>query len=308
MSKKYKDKKQVLSQSFAKLGSLYDTHYKKLLVIPMILLFLSIFLIAQKFMLTGEFVNRGVSLKGGITITIPVANIDAIEFQKRLQESFPLKDIQLSVIKNIDKKNGLIIDADIKDEELINSLRQIIEEELNIKETDYSEEIMGSALGASFFKETFKAMIFAFMFMGVVVFLYFRVPTPSLAVILAAFSDIVTTLAVVNAMNMKLSTAGIAAFLMLIGYSVDTDILLSTKVLKKSNGTVPQRIRKAMKTGFMMSITTIGAVIAGLFVAESEVIIQIMTILLIGLIADLIYTWFQNAPLLRMYSEKKKNV
>ena len=69
--------------------------------------------------------------------------------------------------------------------------------------------------------------------MGLVVFIYFRTLVPSLAVILAAFSDIVVTLAIFNLTGEKLSTAGVAAFLMLIGYSVDTDILLNTRVLKK---------------------------------------------------------------------------
>jgi len=55
---------------------------------------------------------------------------------------------------------------------------------------------------------------------------------PSSCVILAAVSDIISTIAVTNLLGLKMSTAGIAALLMLIGYSVDTDILLTTKVLK----------------------------------------------------------------------------
>ena len=39
---------------------------------------------------------------------------------------------------------------------------------------DYSTEIMGSSLGASFFKETIIALILAFILMGFVVFLYFK--------------------------------------------------------------------------------------------------------------------------------------
>ncbi|MFQ5620738.1 MAG: protein translocase subunit SecF [Candidatus Nanoarchaeia archaeon] len=290
-----------------KLRDLYDLHYKKLLIIPTIILFLAVSLIAQKYMVTGDFVNRGVSLKGGITVNIPLASIDPVEFQDYMKSIFPTNDIIIKVVNKLDETNGLIIEADLTKEADITVFKQEIENKLKISETEYSIEIMGSTLGASFFKETVKAIIFAFLFMSIVVFLYFKIPTPSLAVVLAAFSDIITTLAVVNLMGIKLSTAGIAAFLMLIGYSVDTDILLSTRVLKRREGTVPERIRKAMKTGFMMSVTTLGAVTAGLLVAESEVIIQIMTILLIGLLADLVYTWLQNAPLLRWYLERKDN-
>jgi len=142
--------------------------------------------------------------------------------------------------------------------------------------------------------------------MAIVVFLYFRTFVPSMAVILAAFSDIVVTLAIINLLGVKLSSAGIAAFLMLIGYSVDTDILLSTRVLKRKEGTVMDRVLGAVKTGFMMTLTTIVAVIAALVFTQSEVIKQIMIILLVGLFIDMINTWIQNVGILRLYVERKE--
>jgi len=169
----------------------------------------------------------------------------------------------------------------------------------------YSVETFGSSLGESFFRQTIIALLVAFILMGIVVFIYFKLPIPSLVVILAAFSDIVVTLAVFNLTGIKLSTAGIAAFLMLIGYSVDTDILLTTRVLKRREGTIMERIYGAMKTGLTMAITTIAAVGVSLLLVESEVIKQIMLILFIGLIVDIIMTWIQNAGLLRLYLHKK---
>ena len=114
--------------------------------------------------------------------------------------------------------------------------------------------------------------------MGLVVSLYFRSFIPSIAVILAAFSDMVVTLAIVNLIGLEISTAGIAAFLMLIGYSVDTDILLTTKLLKRKSGTVSERVYKAMNTGLMMSVTTIVAITTALFFTNSLVLKQIMII------------------------------
>ena len=93
---------------------------------------------------------------------------------------------------------------------------------------------------------------------------------------------------------------------MLIGYSVDTDILLSTRVLKRTEGTVFERILGAMRTGLIMSGTTITAFIVVLLFTQSEVLKQIMLILLIGLLVDLINTWLQNAGIIRWYAEKKK--
>ncbi|MBR9691985.1 protein translocase subunit SecF [Candidatus Woesearchaeota archaeon] len=283
------------------LKKVYEKHYKKLLIIPALLLFLALVQIGMQIANTGDFLNKGVSLKGGLTISIETDE-GIIELQDYLNSEFPAADISVRTLSRAGTQFGLIVEAsDVDPDTLVKSL----EEKLGIEKEEYSVEIMGSSLGASFFKETFRALILAFVFMGIVVFIYFRVPIPSLAVILAAFSDIIITLAIVNVLGMKLSTAGLAAFLMIIGYSVDTDILLSTRVLKRKEGEVIDRVFSAMKTGLTMSITTIAAVTVALIFSNSEVLKQIMTILLIGLLVDLISTWIQNAGILRWYVEKK---
>jgi preprotein translocase subunit SecF len=67
-----------------------------------------------------------------------------------------------------------------------------------------------------------------------------------------------------------------------------------------------ERIYGAFKTGMVMSLTTLVAVITALMITQSEIIRQIMIILLIGLLVDLINTWIQNVGLLRLYLEKKE--
>lgn len=70
------------------------------------------------------------------------------------------------------------------------------------------------------------------------------------------------------------------------------------------------RIFDSIKTGLTMNVTTLAAVGISLLFTSSEVIAQIMTILLIGLLADIINTWIQNVAILRLYlewQEKKKN-
>lgn len=131
---------------------------------------------------------------------------------------------------------------------------------------------------------------------------------PSIAIILAAFADIVMTVAVVNIMGVSVSSAGIVAFLMIIGYSVDTDILLTTRLLKSREGSVNSRIYDAFKTGTLMTLTAIVAVGISLVIIYnfSETLRQIFGILLIGLVFDLVNTWIANAGILKWYVEAKK--
>ena len=297
-----------IKDKFSSIKNFYDKQYKKLLIIPFALLFIAIVLIAFKVATTGDFINRDVSLKGGITVTIPITNnVNIINLENKLKNDFPRNDVRVRSLSKLGNQIGMIVEADLEQDKAQLLLEKIQQEaNLRLEEKGYTIEIIGSSLGASFFREIVIALLIAFLFMGVVVFLYFRTFVPSIAVILAAFSDIVVTLAVANLLNFKLSSAGIAAFLMLIGYSVDTDILLSTRVLKRKEGDVIDRVLGATKTGLTMTMTTIVAVIATLLFTESEVIRQIMSILLIGLCVDIINTWIQNVGLLRLYLERKE--
>jgi preprotein translocase subunit SecF len=138
-------------------------------------------------------------------------------------------------------------------------------------------------------------------------FIYWKFNVPSFAVVLSAFADILMTLVVIDLMGMKLSSAGIIAFLMLIGYSVDTDILLTNRVLKSTNGSINHRIFGAFKTGITMTITAILAVLAALILMSSfsNTMSQIFTILAIGLCFDIYNTWITNACIIKWYTTKK---
>ena len=288
------------NRQISKLLEFYDKNYKKLLVIPFILLILSIGVIFYKYSTTGDFVDRDISLKGGITITIPSKDIDVDSLKAYLSSEFPGSDISIRTLTKLGEKTGVTISAsDIESRVLLNSLKT------KLGNLDYGVEEMGSSLGKSFFKETFIAILFAFLFITIVVFFYFRQLIPSLAIVLSGFSNIVFTLAVINLMGVKLSTAGVAAFLMLIGYNVDTSILLTTKVLKRKGGEVIDRIISGMKTGFIMTTTTLAATVVAYIFSQSAELSQIMLILTIGISIDVLNTWVQNAGILRLYLERR---
>ena len=292
-----------------KIKHIYETKYKLLLLIPIFLVVFAILQIAVQYSLTGDFVHRGVSLKGGSTITI--TKVDGLnsqslqDLENSLKQKFPSADVTVRTITSAGTLTAVAIDSDLQSSDEIAHLVTSIQQKTGVSSHDYSVEIIGSSLGAAFFTQTIHALLVAFLLMGIVVFLYFRVAIPSLAVIAAAFSDIVVTLAVFNLTGIKLSTAGVAAFLMLIGYSVDTDMVLTTRVLKRTEGTVMERIYSAIKTGSVMISATLAAVFITLIFVQSDVIKQIMIILLIGLMVDYIMTWIQNVALLRLYLERK---
>jgi len=169
-------------------------------------------------------------------------------------------------------------------------------------------EFTGSSLSESFYKQLLVAILVAFVFMALVVFLIFRNFVPSAAVILSAFADILMTLVLVDILGIKMSSAGIIAFIMLIGYSVDTDILLTTRILRRREGTLNEKIFGAFKPGITMTLTSFFAIGVSLVVVHSfsVVLSNIFTILVIGLGFDLVNTWITNVSILKWHVEKKE--
>ena len=279
-----------------KIKEFYEKNYKLLLIIPFLLLLFSVIQIGFQYSQTGDFVNKGVSLKGGSTITIASSmtqsEIDSL--QTSLSLDYPNAGLSVRSLSSAGKTTAVVVESSLQEGDELDSLLVSIETNTGMNSGDFSVEITGSSLGESFFKQTMLALVVAFLLMGLVVLIYFRTPVPSLAVILAAASDIICTIAIFNLTGEKLSTAGIAALLMLIGYSVDTDILVTTKLLKRQGKSIMHRVYDAMKTGLTMTGTTLVVITITVFLVESDTVKQIMLILFIGLIVDLIMTWIQN--------------
>ncbi len=288
-----------------KFEKFHDKNYKKLLLIPALLLVLSLVYLGIFYVNNGDFIYKDISLTGGTSVTV-FEKLDIVSLENDLSNK--LEDVHIREIYDIVTKEQKAVIIDTRSDG--DFTKQVLEEYLGYKlnSENSSFEFTGSALSESFYRQLLFAILVAFIFMAIVVFIIFRTFIPSLAVIIAAITDILMTLALVNLLGFKMSSAGIVALLMLIGYSVDTDILLTTRILKRSEGALNSRIFGAFKTGITMTLTSLLAISVALFVVRSFSVIltQIFTILVIGLFFDLLNTWITNVSILKWYVRAKK--
>lgn len=290
-----------------KFANWYNKNYKFLLLIPLILLILSLGYLGYFYKENGDFIRKDVSLTGGTTITIfTEQEININNLKQSLSEK--VQDFSVRELSEFrtGKQEAVIIESSVDSSELKSILEQILEYELTGENS--SIEFTGSGLSQSFYRQLQIAILISFILMAIVVFIIFRTPAPSVAVVLSAFADIIMTLALVNLLGIRVSSAGIIAFLMLIGYSVDTDIMLTTRLLKRRDSEINKRLSNAFKTGLTMTLTSIVAISVALILTQSfsEVLKQIFTILLIGLSFDILNTWITNASILKWYLEKRE--
>lgn len=281
----------------------YNKNYWKLMIIPAILLVLSFLVVGLHYSKTGDIFNKDVSLKGGVSSTV-YGDFDVDKLEKELNEKYSNADIFVRKLSEFGstKQIGAVIEASISPEQS-DELKSFIQEKVGFELSlnNYSSESVGSSLGESFYRQMIVALGLAFLFMAIVVFLVFKTFVPSITVVFCAMADLITTIAVINLIELRISTAGISALLLIIGYSVDSDILMTSKTIKRKEGTVFSRLYSSFATGMTMIITTIVALFVGYIFTNSLIIKEMFLILLIALFADIIYTYLMNAGILRWY-------
>jgi preprotein translocase subunit SecF len=282
----------------------YDKYYKLLFFIPFVILLISLIYLGIFYSKTGDVIYKDVSLLGGTSITLN-GNISQEQLEIPLKSKFP--DVSFTRLDDITtrKQIALIVESSASPDELKPEIEKILGYSLN--DENSSTEFTGASLSKDFYRQLVIALIISFILMTIVVFILFKTFVPSTAVIFAIFADIVMPLALIDFLGIKISAAGIAAFLMLVGYSVDTDILLTSRALKTREGSLNSRIFRAFKTGSLMTLTALAAVLPAFFIVTGlpDSFRQIFLILAMGLFADLLNTWLTNASIIKWYCTRK---
>lgn len=272
-----------------------DRHWKPLTFVGIIILLFGVGVLALNQLNLGTFMPRDFELTGGKQIELALA---AAPDMSAIKAALP--DASVELISGL--RTTLLIEAPItaNETEILSTLA-----DLGVS-GESSVRTIGPVLGELFWRQTQMAIVVAFILMSIVVFILFRTFAPSSAIVLAALTDAVFALAVLSLMGGQLSLPALAGVLMLIGYSVDTDIVLTTELLRSPGKEVPARFRAAAKTGLTLTIAALAALTAMYLISGSVVIQQIAGVLIIGLLADIPATWFTNAGILRWHLERKE--
>ncbi len=326
--------------------NIYESkHYKKLLIIPLLVFIVMAFYASQ--VTFGIDLRGGILITAPSTATIDAAKLESeissnfdledlsvrttsgatpgfyielIGEKSLLQAQTYLEAGDYQQVIDISKKftgdlnltGDLLTQADAyfskARENFKNDLALFISQQTGVDRNQFSVSDTGPSLGAYFLSQARTAIIIAFVLIAVLIFYYFKTPVISFAVMQSAGFDALLGYAALGAFGIPLSLATIAPLLMLIGYSVDTDIMLTDRMLRRKEGTPAARARGAIATGLTMTGAAIAAMVS-LFIVSSyaniTVLSHISLVLAVGLIGDIIATWFTNAPIVLWYLERK---
>lgn len=211
-------------------------------------------------------------------------NISGInDLQKRFSEAYSnvYKNYQLSISEPIDRA---------------------------VDYNSISVQTVSPVLSTHFIEKAVNVVIFSAILSVILVFLFFRDIVPSIAVLTGAVADVTIAMGAMGLFGIPFTLQSFAALLMLVGFSLDTDILLTTRMLKR-RGDPRENAYDAMKTGMTMSVMAIVSFLA-LFILASlthiSTYFEISAVALAGLVGDIFATWGINGVLILWHTERKK--
>src|SRR5208337_1934757 len=243
----------------------------------------------------GSPLHLGMDFKGGTLVTIKTSNTDS-------QLNTQFSNYPLTLIT----RDPTLGTTQLQFSDMTNTQQNDLMSIINSNYPGASLQQTGSTFSAANQVQAVIGIVVSFILMAAVIFIIFRDFIPCIAVITSAFSDIMCAVALMNLFHIELSFGTFAALLMLIGYSVDTDILLTTKVLGEKKY-LDKKIASCRATGLTMTGAALAAfIVLHLFSTYSFVfglatiptLSDISTVMIFGLLADIMNTWFLNAGLL----------
>jgi preprotein translocase subunit SecF len=272
---------------------------RQLASVPLAVLAVALLVLGATFALTGAPVQPGIDFTGGTELTVQTSTP-----QSEIPAAFDAEPESVQSVSAPGTENRYIIvfgpevDRQTVTEQAESNLDQSSDRQI----VAASEEVSAS-FGANAQQTALVGLSVAFVGMSLLAFALFRTFVPSVAIIVSAFSDLMIPLAVMNLVGIPLSLGTVAALLMLIGYSVDSDILLNNHILRRS-GEFYDSTNRAMHTGVTMTLTSMAAMAVMALVAtlfQIDLLASIGFVLFVGLGADLMNTYMLNLSLLRWY-------
>ena len=272
-----------------------------------------------------EGLNLSIDFKGGTLVAVNYTeDIDITEVRSVLSNvsiDGQLFDFSHAEIKHFgDESNIAVRIPSLEDEpdqfpqKFVDNMANAFPNRVPEDENDFilSIDKVGPKIGAELSGDAVMAIIWALLL--ILIYISFRFEFKfAVGAIMALSHDILVTLGIFSILDYEISLAIIAAFLTIVGYSLNDTIVIfdrvreNLKALKKSSlvMVVNQSINESLSRTIITSLTTFLVVLI-LFLVGGEVIHSFSFAMIIGVIVGTYSSIFVASPIIiKMSSEKK---
>ncbi len=256
----------------------------------------------------------GIDFTGGTLVQLKFQNPPSLDTIRS-----GLKDIGLSdsAIQEFGSKNDILIRVERPDEsleEMGSKIKEALKTKIGGGEITVERvEMVGPKVGADLREKAFLSIIYAII--GIIIYISWRFEFQyAIAAIIALIHDVAITMGAFSVMNKEFTLVIVAAFLTIIGYSLNDTIVVFDRIRenlrrrgKDSLATVINTsINQTLSRTLLTSGTTLLVVIA-LFFLGGEIIHDFSFALLIGVIVGTYSSIFIASVFLVLWEGRKKN-
>jgi len=284
-----------------KILSFIENNYKKFLLLSISLFAIFIGIILFNYFKYGYIINKSITISGGyVTLINNNYNLTNTEIQNILNQ-MNITDYVLYSTPNIiyiesrDQINGTL---------LINLLNQYYN--ISIQPSDISIQQYSSLVGDLIFNQFLFFVILAMILAAFVIFIAFRVSNTTLNIISTILFDIIGLLAILSITKYPIGANGFIAMLMILGFAIDNNVVLSTNMIKEKDKTFIERVKMSFRVGMLMEIIALYTLLLLYFIVPDPSVNEFAFVLSTATILDLIYYLIGNIPLYKYFEAKKE--
>jgi len=217
--------------------------------------------------------------------------------------------VENSLGKNVDVipiKNGFHIETDVLSENEETGIKGTLSNGFGILTSSVIVEPVGPIISGLQIEQMLYSIIIAFVVVGVITLIIFRRRVVPIAVLLVIGLDILCVLGCMSLFRVPLSLASVVAIVMLMGYAVDTNIVLVYHVLKGVGGGPREQAAASMNTGLMMGVLLIVIFLSLNFLTSAIQLNVLAVTIIFGIVINIFNTWFLGAGILLRGVERQR--
>jgi len=284
-----------------KILSFIENNYKKFLMISMVIFVIFVGIILFNYFKYEYIINKSITISGGyVTLINNNYHITNPEIQNTLNQ-MNITDYVLYNTPNI-----IYIESgeQINETLLINLFNQ----DYNIKllPTDISIQQYSSLVGNLIFNQFLFFVILAMILAAFIIFISFRASKITLNIISTILFDVVGLLSILSITKYPIGANGFIGMLMILGFAIDNNVVLSTNIVKEKEKPFIERVRMSFRVGMLMEIIALYTLLLLYFIVPEPSVDEFAFVLSVAIILDLLYYLIGNIPLYKYFEAKKE--
>lgn len=241
--------------------------------------------------------------KGGTLLTVrDVEKVPDVNHVKSQVESLTGLTVDVRTTYN-----GFDIETDALGGNAENLIKNMLFTSFDIGENSITVGALGPIVNSAQIVQILTFGVVAFITMGVIIFI-FRRRIAATTVLIAAGLDIIGILGLMTLFRVPVGLTSIIGILITLGYVIDTNTFLASRLLKGAGGDPRENIGETMKTGLAMSAVALAILASINILTTASQISELTFAVIFGIIVNIVNTWFLSSVIILRHFERKKVV